>query len=69
MLYAVSVYEGWEDGAWKYAGYVKIFHEQNRAIKFAYHSIENSFYACYYMVEAMSEEMVRENGLEDLIES
>ena len=67
MLYAVSVYERWEDGTWEFVGYVKVFHEQNRAIEFAHSSIENSFYACYYRMEAMSEEIVRAGGLGDLI--
>ena len=67
MLYAVSVYERWEDGTWEFVGYVKVFHEQNRAIEFAYNNIENSFPACYYRIEAMSEEMVRAGGLGDLI--
>lgn len=69
MLYAISVYERWEDGTWEFVGYVKVFREQNYAIEFAHHSIENSFYASYYKVEAMSEEMVRASGIEGLIES
>ena len=67
MLYAVSVYERWEDETWEFVGYVKVFHEQNRAIEFAHNSIENSFHACYYRIEAMSEEMVRAGGLRNLI--
>ena len=68
MLYAISVYERFEDGAWEFVGYVKVFREQNRAIEFAYNNIENSFPAsCYYRIEAMSEEMVRAGGLRDLI--
>lgn len=69
MLYAVSVYERWEDGTWEFVGYVKVFREQNRAIEFAHHSIENSFYARYYKVETMSGVMVRSGNIEDLIES
>lgn len=69
MLYAVSVYDRWEDGTWEFVGHVKVFREQNRAIEFAYSGIEESFHARYYKVEIMSEEMVRAGGMEDLIES
>lgn len=69
MLYAVSVYERWEDGTWEFDGYVKVFREQDRAIEFAHHSIENAFHARYYRMEIVSEEAVRAGGLEDLIES
>lgn len=69
MLYAVSVYERWEDGTWDFVGYVKVFRDQNRAIEFAHHSIENAFYARYYRMEVVSEEAVRAGGIEGLIES
>lgn len=69
MLYAVSVYERWDDGRWEFVECVKIFREQKRAIEFAYRNIENSFYARYYMVVTISEELVQAAGLEDLIES
>ena len=69
MMYAVSVYDRWEDGTWEFVGYVKVFHEQNRAIEFAYHSIENSFHDRYYRVEIMNEEKICSDGLQDLIES
>lgn len=68
MLYAVSVYERWENGNWEFVECVKIFCEQKRAIEFAYRNIENS-YARYYMVGLISEELVRAGGFEDLIES
>lgn len=69
MLYAVSVYERWEDGTWDFVGYVKVFRVQNNAIEFAHHGIENAFYASYYRMEVMSEEAVRAGGIEGLIES
>ena len=68
-MYAVSVYERWDDGEWEFVGYVKVYHIRNKAIEFAYHSTESSFHACYYDVEVMSESMVRAGGIEDLIES
>ena len=70
MLYAVSVYERWENGNWEFVECVKIFREQKHAIEFAYRNIEKSFYASrYYMVGIISEELVRAGGFEDLIES
>lgn len=68
-MYAVSVYERWDDGEWEFVGYVKVYHTRNEAIEFAYHSTESSFHACYYDVEVMPESMVRAGGIEDLIES
>ena len=68
-MYAVSVYERWDDGEWEFVGYVKVYQTRNKAIEFAYHSTESSFHACYYDVEVMSDSMVRAGGLEDLIES
>ena len=69
MLYAVSVYERWEDGTWDFVGYVKVFRSQDTALDFAYKNTESAFHAVYYRVEAMTEEMVRAGGLVDLIES
>lgn len=69
MLYAVSVYERWDDGSWEFIGYVKVFRKQDAALDFAYSSTEGAFHAVYYRVEAMTEEMVRAGGIEDLIES
>ena len=69
MLYAVSVYERWEDGTWEFVGYVKVFRGQGAALDFAYKNTESAFHAVYYRVEAMTEEMVRAGGIEDLIES
>lgn len=69
MLYAVGIYERWGDGTWEFVGYVKVFRDQNRAIEFAFCSIESSFHACYYRVEAMTDSMVRANDIDDLIES
>jgi hypothetical protein len=68
-MYAVSVYERWDDGEWEFIGYVKVYHTRNEAIEFAYRITESSFHACYYDVEVMSESMVRAGGIEDLIES
>ena len=69
MLYAVSIYERWEDGTWEFVGYVKVFRSQDAALDFAYKNTESAFHAVYYRVEAMAEEMVCAGGLEDLIES
>ena len=66
-MYAVSAYERWDDGEWKFIGYVGVYHTRNEAIEFAYHSIKDSFHSCYYVVEIMFESTVRAGGLEDLI--
>lgn len=69
MMWAVSVYERWDDGSWDFVGYVKVFRNQDAALDFAYKNTESAFHAVYYRVEAMAEEMVRAGGIEDLIES
>lgn len=69
MLYAVSLYERWDNGTWEFVECVKIFREQKRAIEFAYHSIKNSSRDFYYMVGIISEETVLAGGFENLIES
>lgn len=33
MMWAVSVYERWEDGTWEFIGYVKVFRSQDAALK------------------------------------
>ena len=68
-MYAVSVYERWDNGEWEFTGYVRVYYTKNEAIEFAYHSIESSFNACYYNIEIMSESIVRAGGLEDLIKT
>ena len=68
-MYAVSVYERWDDGAWEFDRYVGIYHTRSEAIECAYHSIESSFDTRYYDVEIMSESMIRAGGLEDLIKT
>lgn len=66
-LYAVSVYERWDDGEWEFRGYIGIYHTRSKAIEFAYHS--SSFDTRYYDVEIMSEAMIRADRLEDLIKT
>lgn len=69
MMWAVSVFEGWDYGGWEFVGYVKVFRSQDAALDFAYKNTESAFHARYYRVEALTEEQVRAGGLEDLIES
>ena len=68
MMWAVSVYERWDDGSWDFVGYVKVFRKEDAALDFAYKNTESAFHAVYYRIEAMTEVQVRAGGLEDLIQ-
>lgn len=69
MLYAIVVYEGWDDGSWKRVGYEIIFRDISKALSYAYKKTSNALCFQYYGIKRMSEAAARAEGLEDLIES
>lgn len=67
MLYAVSVYERWEDGTWEFDGYVKVFYHFHKAMEYALEQTVASEEPKYFHVEPMHEKVVYAGGLGDLI--
>ena len=66
-MYAIKVFERWEDGSWTFTGYEKIFRTQEDAFDYAYFTT-NPFEAKYYLVEQLSHLQIQAYGLVDLIQ-
>lgn len=67
MMYAIEVYDRWDDGTWEFDGYVAVFMDKNRALEYANRCTVSSFHDRFYNIAPMEEVMVRAGGLEDLI--